>query len=125
MADVFSTGYGNGRDEGDPPRAVDMLQPFFDHLVDRNVLTGDAPARFKHAKGPGTDKPLQRLWQLSETSAHEFADEVANFFALPRIGLADLMSATSLAERFSERFLREFVRFSMRGRGRTSSACRR
>ena len=115
MADVFSTGYGNGRDEGDPPRAVDMLQPFFDHLVDRNVLTGDAPARFKHAKGPGTDKPLQRLWQLSETSAHEFADEVANFFALPRIGLADLMSATSLAERFSERFLRESCVFPCAG----------
>jgi general secretion pathway protein E len=84
-----------------------MVQPFFDHLLDRKLLAGDASARLNHAKGSGTDKPLQKLWQLSETTAHEFADEVANFFALPRIGLADLMSATSLAERFSERFLRE------------------
>jgi general secretion pathway protein E len=107
MADVFSNRSENGRNQRESPRAAEMLQAFFDHLLDRNLLAADATARFKHAKGSGTDKPLHKLWQLSETSAHEFADEVANFFALPRVGLADLMSATSLADRFSERFLRE------------------
>ena len=33
--------------------------------------------------------------------------EVARFFGLPRVGLAELMSATSLTDRFSQRFLRE------------------
>lgn len=115
MADVFTNGSRNGRDRRDPRRMVDMLQLFLDHLVDKNLLAGDATTRFKLAKAHGTDQPLQRLWHLSETSAHEFADEVANFFALPRIGLADLMSATSLAERFSERFLRESCVFPCAG----------
>lgn len=115
MADVFSNRSENGRNQHESPRAVDALQPFFDYLLDRNLLAADASARFKHAKGSGTDKPLNRLWQLSETSAHEFADEVAKFFALPRIGLADLMSTTSLTDRFSERFLRESCVFPCTG----------
>ena len=115
MADVFSNRSENGRNQRDSPSGVDALQPFFDYLLERNLLAADASARFKYGKGPGTDKPLHRLWQLSVTSAHEFADEVANFFGLLRVGLADMMSATSLADRFSERFLRESCVFPCAG----------
>jgi general secretion pathway protein E len=58
---------------------------------------------------------LQRLCQLCETSSHEFADEVANFFELPRIELAGLMSASQLADSFSQRFLRESCIFPCAG----------
>jgi general secretion pathway protein E len=88
-------------------RSVDALQQFLEHLFDKNVMPIDASTRVQLTMANGTDKALQKLWQLSETSAQEFADEVASFFALPRIGLADLMSATSLDEKFSARFLRE------------------
>src|SRR5580704_5778598 len=91
--------------------SVGALQQFIDHLFDKNVMPIDASPRLQLTMINGTEKALQKLWQLSETSAQEFADEVASFFALPRIGLADLMSATSLDEKFSARFLRESSAF--------------
>jgi general secretion pathway protein E len=115
MAELFSDRRETGRDQPEWPRAVDLLQLFFDHLLDRNLLPGDASAWFKRAPTLRTDRPLHRLWQLSEISAHEFADEVTKFFGLPRVGLAELMSATSLTDRFSERFLRESCIFPCAG----------
>ncbi|MFG1393034.1 GspE/PulE family protein [Xanthobacter agilis] len=50
---------------------------------------------------------LRRLWEASELSSTEFADAVGAFFGLPRVDLAQMMAATSLADRFSARFLRE------------------
>jgi general secretion pathway protein E len=116
MSDVLSNGSGIGSQHSETFRSV-ALQHFLDHLLDKNVLPIDASARFQLTKTNDSDKALQKLWQLSETSAHEFADEVANFFALPRIGLADLMSATSLAEKFSPRFLRESCVFPCTDKG--------
>jgi general secretion pathway protein E len=107
MTDVFSNRTGDSGDRRDPPRTADMLQSFYNHLLAAHLLVGDASARFNIAEAHRVGKPLQKLWQATETSAHEFADAVAGFFALPRIGLADLMSAPSLADKFSPRFLRE------------------
>ena len=90
-----------------------MFQDFYDHLLKKDMLAGDISLRFNIAEARRTGKPLQKLWQTMEISAHDFADEVARFFALPRVGLADLMSATSLVDRFSERFLREFCIFPL------------
>ena len=47
-------------------------------------------------------------------SAQEFADEVAEAFALPRASLADLISSEALSAPFSERFLREAALFPYR-----------
>ena len=90
-----------------------MFQDFYDHLLKKDMLAGDISLRFNIAEARRTGKPLQKLWQTMEISAHDFADEVARFFALPRVGLADLMSATSLVDRFSERFLRKFCIFPL------------
>lgn len=54
---------------------------------------------------------LRKLWEMSELSASEFADEVALFFELPRVTLQDMMAAESRVQQFSRRFLREMAVF--------------
>ena len=107
MADVFSNETGKAGDRRDPSGAGDALQRFHAHLIGRQLLAADASLRFNAGEAHKSGKPLQKIWQLTETSAHEFADEVAKFFGLPRIGLTDLMSAPPLADKFSQRFLRD------------------
>jgi general secretion pathway protein E len=50
---------------------------------------------------------LRQVFEASEMSAHDFADEVAQGFALARVSLADMTGAQPLGAQFSERFLRE------------------
>jgi general secretion pathway protein E len=57
------------------------------------------------------DRALRRLWESTEISASDFADEVAIFFDEKRIELPDLLAAKSLVLRFSSRFLREMLVF--------------
>ncbi len=57
---------------------------------------------------------LRSLWEASDMPAHEFADEVASFYGLPRLGLPQLIAATPAVERFSPRFLRETALFPFR-----------
>ena len=54
---------------------------------------------------------IRSIWESSALSADDFADEAAAYFRRPRIGLADLMGASSLADRFARRFLREAAAF--------------
>ena len=54
---------------------------------------------------------IRSLWEASSLTADDFAGEVAAFFGYPRITLAELMGATSCAERFARRFLREAAIF--------------
>jgi general secretion pathway protein E len=107
MANVFSPGADQIGERLDRASAGDILQRLCAHLVDRGLLTREAAARFNAADAPKLGKPLQSLWQLAESSAHEFADEVAGFFGLPRIGLTELMLAPPLFDKFSHRFLRD------------------
>ena len=102
---------------GEPSRPADSLQDFYDDLSKRHLLAASRGERFNAAEAYRLGKPLQKLWQLTETSASEFADEVARFFALPRMGLADLMAATPRTEKFSARFLRESSVFPCSGEG--------
>jgi general secretion pathway protein E len=117
MSEVFPSKASDSPRWRDPSQPVDLLQNFYQRLCDRQLLAGDAALRFNIAEARRNGKPLQKLWQLSETSAQEFADEVANFFALPRFGLAELMAAPSLADKFSQRFLREACVFPCQGHG--------
>jgi general secretion pathway protein E len=54
---------------------------------------------------------LRKLWEMSELSASEFADEVSLFFELPRVTLQEMMATESRAPQFSRRFLREMAVF--------------
>ncbi|HEX3162149.1 MAG TPA: ATPase, T2SS/T4P/T4SS family [Pseudolabrys sp.] len=51
------------------------------------------------------------MWELSELSANDFADHVAEFFKLPRVSLPVLLAAPSLVKQFAPRFLREMSVF--------------
>ena len=58
------------------------------HLARRHAITGDLLAKFTSAIRPGREKRLRDLWELTELPADEFADEVAQFYKLPRLELA-------------------------------------
>jgi general secretion pathway protein E len=60
---------------------------------------------------------LRKLWEMSELSASEFADEVALFFELPRVTLQEMMGAESKVQQFSRRFLREMAVFPFQPAG--------
>jgi len=60
---------------------------------------------------PEAELNLRKLWTLTDMSAGDFADEVAAYFGLARLPLAELMKAAPLTARFSPRFLRETAIF--------------
>jgi len=108
MTKLFSNS-ARGKETSSP---VDMLESFCNHLSGKQSLVGDIANRFDLTDARRTGKPLQKLWELTDLSANDFADELARFFALPRIGLPELMGAPSLVDRFSPRFLREAAIFA-------------
>lgn len=63
-----------------------------------------------NGSGP-TEGGLRKLWEMSELSASEFADEVALFFELPRVTLQEMMGTETRVQQFSRRFLREMAVF--------------
>jgi general secretion pathway protein E len=73
------------------------------------------PERAKPARDGIGRMTLRALLEASDLSAHEFADEVAEIFALPRASLADMTAAAALTSAFSERFLREAAIFPFSG----------
>lgn len=62
---------------------------------------------------------LLALWETSGMSAADFADEVAAYCGLQRLGLPELLAVRALVDRFSRRFLREMMIFpyEIPGRG--------
>jgi general secretion pathway protein E len=59
----------------------------------------------------GPTRRQSKLWELTDLSASELADEAARFADLDRVTLQDLLSAPALSEGFSQRFLREMMVF--------------
>ena len=59
------------------------------------------------------------MWESTDLPAAEFADEVARFFKLQRIGLLELLATEAQVEGFSRRFLRESMVFPFRSAGGT------
>jgi general secretion pathway protein E len=89
---------------------TDLAHEFANYLRQKNHLSGDGSALNGTAQSPD-NRTLHKLWGLTDLSANDFADEVAGFFRVPRIALPDLLSAEPLANRFSQRFLREMLVF--------------
>jgi len=98
-----------------PPRVsnVAVSQPleFVGHLARKHAINGNLLSNLTGSDRPGREKKLRDLWEVTELSADDFANEVANFYKLPRLDLPQLIAATSLANRFSHRFLREMTVF--------------
>ena len=62
-------------------------------------------------------KALRELWQSTNLSAADFADEVALYWSLQRIVLPELLASEAHVEGFSRRFLREAMIFPFRSAG--------
>ena len=74
-------------------------------LAERGHVTPDR-AKIETATS-GSRLSLRAVFEASDLSAHDFADEVAETTGLPRATLEQMAAASSLTQGFSERFLRE------------------
>jgi general secretion pathway protein E len=93
--------------------AIDLACEFAGYLRSKNLLAGEAEL-FETTLQSHRERTLRKLWELTELSGSDFADEVARFYDLPRVNLPDLLAATSLVAQFSRRFLREMTVFPYR-----------
>jgi general secretion pathway protein E len=89
-------------------------ETFGAYLIEKYAL----PRAVRGAAGGQTSapgvKPLRELWESTELSAADFADEIAQFFRLQRIGLPELLAGEPQVDGFSKRFLRESMVFPFR-----------
>jgi general secretion pathway protein E len=95
-----------------------MLSPYdpalrvFASLSERGLVGAD---RGPLARGSSSRLSLRAVFEASDLSAHDFADEVAENLSLNRTTLAEMTSAPSLGQGFSERFLRESAIYPFQG----------
>jgi general secretion pathway protein E len=84
---------------------------FRQYLVEKYSLPPRAHARAQKSANPALTRPLREFWETTDLSAAEFADEVSDYFALPRLSLPQLLTTAPRLEGFSRRFLRESTIF--------------
>ncbi|VIO77472.1 GspE/PulE family protein [Bradyrhizobium ivorense] len=89
-------------------------ETFRQHLLEKYALPRRVHARTEPAANSTLTRPLRELWEASDLSAAEFADEVSDYFGVVRLGLPQLLSATPCLDGFSRRFLRESTVFPFR-----------
>jgi general secretion pathway protein E len=89
-------------------------ETFRQHLLDKYSLPARARARVETSANSTLTRPLRELWEATDLSAAEFADEVSNYFGVVRLGLPQLLAATPCLDGFSRRFLRESTIFPFR-----------
>jgi len=95
---------------------------FVEHLRQTGHLrsmeaAGRTEAGASDAASSGANRsqgPSGKLWELTDLSANEFADEAARFSGCERATLQDLLAGTPLAEAFAPRFLRETLVYPYR-----------
>jgi len=89
----------------------DQLRAFSEYLQSKNYLPTNT-SQSNAATGAADPKlTLRQMWESTELSANDFAEEVAAFYGLPRLTLPQLVAAKSLAAQFTHRFLRESAIF--------------
>ena len=88
----------------------DKSLQFVAYLRESNRLTKTS-GHGEPAEQGGSERPQGKLWEFTDLSASEFADEVARFSDLDRVTLQDMLSAPPLGALFSQRFLREMMVF--------------
>ncbi|MCP3384635.1 Flp pilus assembly complex ATPase component TadA [Bradyrhizobium sp. CCGUVB4N] len=84
---------------------------FRQHLLEKYSLPPRAHVRVERSANPAQTHPLREFWETTDLSAAEFADELSDYFALPRMSLPQLLTTTPSLEGFSRRFLRESTIF--------------
>jgi general secretion pathway protein E len=94
-----------------------MADDFAEYLRSRELLgthvdlpaDQGSPSDGSHLNG--AEKPLRKLWELTDLTAQQFAAELAQFCAMPQAALPEMLAGTALVKRFSRRFLREMLVF--------------
>src|SRR3979411_3169784 len=90
-------------------------QPFRQHLLEKYSLPPKARARVENPASSTLARPLRELWEATDLSAAEFADEVSDYWGVVRLSLPQLLNSTPCLDGFSRRFLRESTIFPVRG----------
>jgi general secretion pathway protein E len=93
-----------------PMTSEESLQ-FLEHLRRNDHLVKSAAPNGQPVEQGASSRQQSRLWELTNLSASDFADEAARFAGLERVALQELLSAPALNETFSQRFLREMTVF--------------
>jgi general secretion pathway protein E len=90
---------------------ANIIDQFVEYLSSRHFNAGSLLLKLNAAPRRSGEKTLRDLWEVSDLSANDFANEVAGFYARPRLTLPQLIAAAPLAAKFSRRFLRETLVF--------------
>ena len=61
---------------------ANIIEEFARYLARKNSIAGELASRLDHLDGRNGDKTLRDLWELTDLSANDFADEVARFYGL-------------------------------------------
>lgn len=89
---------------------ADWLQ-FVAYLARKHAIKGNLLANVDAQTRSPQEKRLRDLWEITNLSASDFADDVAHFYRLPRVQLPQLLAADHPIGKFSPRFLREVSAF--------------
>ena len=101
-----------------PPLAANRTWlEFVSALARKRAIKGDPVNSLSQSGRDPKRNKMRELWELTELSANDFADDVADFYGLERIDLPQMMAAPHLAARFSPRFLREMSIFPFKEEG--------
>jgi general secretion pathway protein E len=90
-------------------------ETFRQHLLGKYSLPPKARARVENPANSTLVQPLRALWEATDLSAAEFADEVSDYWNVVRLSLPQLLASTPCLDGFSWRFLRESSIFPVRG----------
>jgi general secretion pathway protein E len=93
-------------------------ETFRRHLLEKYSLPLRARAHIEKLASSSSSstlaRPLRELWEATDLSASDFADEVAGHWSLARLSLPQLLASTPCLDGFSRRFLRESTIFPVR-----------
>jgi general secretion pathway protein E len=92
-------------------------ETFRRHLLQKYSLSSKARARVENPGNSALARPLRELWEATDLTATEFADEVANYWGIVRLHLPQLLACTPCLDGFSRRFLRESTIFPISAAG--------
>lgn len=87
---------------------------FRQHLLAKYSFPARARSGVESSSNSTSMRPLRTLWEASDLSAAEFADEVSDYWGVARLSLPQLLAATPCFDGFSQRFLRDTTIFPVR-----------
>src|SRR6201991_1382390 len=89
-------------------------ETFRQHLLEKYSLPPRARARVENPGNSTLARPLRELWEATDLTAAEFADEVSDYWGVIRLSLPQLLASTPCLDGFPRRFLRESTIFPVR-----------